>query len=100
MSKKERIPFLPNEAIAPGEVLEEHIESIGMTQAELAERTGLTPKTINEIVNGKAPVTPETALKLERVLGRPAHFWNNLELLYQEDLVRLASTRQMQTRLA
>lgn len=100
MSKKEPIPYLPNEAIAPGEVLEEHIDSIGMTQAELAERTGLTPKTINEIVNGKAPVSPETALKLERVLGRPAHFWNNLEQLYQEDLVRLADARRLQTRLA
>ena len=99
MSKKEPIPYLPDEAIVPGEVLDEHIESIGMTQAELAERTGLTPKTINEIVNGKAPVTPETAVKFERVLGRPAHYWNNLEQQYQEDLVRLADARRLQTRL-
>jgi addiction module HigA family antidote len=61
-----------------------------MTQKELSARTGLTPKTVNEIVQGKAPITPETALKLERVFGRPAHFWNGLERQYQETQARLA----------
>jgi addiction module HigA family antidote len=59
-----------------------------MTQRDLAARTGLAPKTVNEIVQGKAPITAETALKLERVVGRPAHFWQNLESLYQEARVR------------
>ena len=78
------IGFQPDYTIAPGEILAEYLEAVGMSQRDLALRTGLTPKTINEIVNAKATITAETALKLERVLGRPAHFWQNLESLYQE----------------
>lgn len=81
--------------VTPGEVLDEYLDSFEMTQVELAARTGLTPKTINEIVKGKSPVTPNTALKLERVLGRPAHFWNNLERRFQEDHARLAEQKQL-----
>jgi HTH-type transcriptional regulator / antitoxin HigA len=87
--------FLPDYLVAPGEVLAEYLEDLGMTQAELADRTGLTKKTINEIIKAKAPITPETALKLERTLGRPAHFWSNLERHYQDDLTRLAEQRRM-----
>lgn len=59
-----------------------------MTQAELAERTGRPRKTINEIIKGKAAITPETALQFERVLGVPASFWNSLERNYREYLAR------------
>ena len=82
--------YIPDYLVAPGEVLEEYLSSFGMTQAELADRTGLTRKTINEIIKGKSPITSETALKLERTVGRPAHFWSNLERQYQEDRSRLA----------
>ncbi|HYN77202.1 MAG TPA: HigA family addiction module antitoxin [Lamprocystis sp. (in: g-proteobacteria)] len=80
--------FEPDYVIPPGEILVEYLDSLGMTQRDLAARTGLTPKTVNEIVQGKAPITAETALKLERVLGRPAHFWQNLDSLYQAARVR------------
>ena len=81
--------FQPNYAVPPGETLKETLETIGMSQAELAERTGRPKKTINEIIMGKAAITSETALQLERVLGIPASFWNNLERNYQERLARL-----------
>ncbi|MBF0475371.1 MAG: HigA family addiction module antidote protein [Deltaproteobacteria bacterium] len=77
-----------------------HLEAYCITQAELATRTGLTKKTINEIVRGKSPITPDTALKLERTLGRPAHFWSNLERQYQEDKMRLAAQARLQSHLA
>ena len=35
---------------------------------------------LNEIIHGKRPVTPDTALRLERVLGMPADFWLGLQL--------------------
>ncbi len=76
--------YVPDYLVFPGEVLEEYLESYGMTQTELAARTGLTKKTINGIIKGKSPITSETALKLESSLGRPAHFWNNLERQFQE----------------
>ena len=82
--------YIPDYLVPPGEVLEEYLEAYSMTQAELSARTGLTKKTINEIIKGKSPITSETALKLERSLGRPAHFWNNLEGQFQEDRSRFA----------
>jgi addiction module HigA family antidote len=70
----------------PGDTLLETLEHIGMTQMELAERTGRPLKTINEIVKGKTGITPDTALQLERVLGVPARFWNSRERHYREYL--------------
>src|SRR5882757_7812581 len=68
----------------PGEVVVDYLEFHGWSQRDLARRTGLTPKTISEICNGKAPITPPTALALENVLKRPAHFWLNLQRQFDE----------------
>jgi HTH-type transcriptional regulator/antitoxin HigA len=100
MVKKNISEFKPDYAVPPGDILLEYLENIGMTQAELADRMGMTPKTVNEIIKGKAPITPETALKLERVFGRPAHFWNNLEQHYQEDRARIGEQSRLKSHLA
>ncbi|MBI3111038.1 MAG: HigA family addiction module antidote protein [Ignavibacteriales bacterium] len=81
--------FIPNYASPPGETLAEILEVRGMSQAELAARMGMTPKTINEIVKGKAPITPETAIKLEQVLDVQATFWNTREQHFREILARV-----------
>jgi len=91
--------YVPDYLVTPGEVLEDYLDDLGMTQLELAARTGLTKKTINEIIHAKSPITPETALKFERALGRPAHFWNNLEQRYQEDRIRLAEKQKLESSL-
>jgi addiction module HigA family antidote len=88
--------YIPDYLITPGEVLENYLVYAGITQAALADRTGLSKKTINEIVKAKSAITAETALKFERTLGRPAHFWSNLERQYQEDKVRLADKIQLE----
>ncbi len=89
--------FVPDYAIPPGETLQDTLAAIGMTQADLAERTGRPKKMINEIIKGKAPITPETALQLERVLNVPAKFWNNLETGYRETMARLAERESLQS---
>jgi len=88
--------YVPDYLVTPGEVLEDYLGYAGITQAALADRTGLSKKTINEIVKAKSTITAETALKFERTLGRPAHFWSNLERQYQEDKVRLADKLQLE----
>lgn len=95
MTKKTNTGYMPDLAIPPGETLQEYLDSLGMTQVELAKRTGLTTKTLNEIIKGKAPITPETSLKLESVFGTPASFWNNLEANYQETKARLEAEQEM-----
>jgi HTH-type transcriptional regulator / antitoxin HigA len=87
------IPFTAD-AVHPGEIVSEYVEFHGWTQRDLARRTGLTPKTISEICNGKAPLTPTTALALEKVLRRPAHFWLNLQRQYDEAEARNRELRK------
>ena len=95
MASKEQagIPFTPD-VVHPGEIVSEYVEFHGWTQRDLARRTGLTPKTISEIYNGKAPLTPTTALALEKVLRRPAHFWLNLQRQYDEAEARNRELRK------
>ena len=81
--------------IAPGETIEELLESHCMTQTDLANKTGINKKTINEIIKGKAPITQSTALKLEYVFDIPASFWNNLESNYRESLERKADLEKI-----
>lgn len=88
--------FSPDYAVLPGETVQEVIESLGIPQSELAERTGRPKKTINEIINGKAAITPETALQFERVLGVPASFWNSLEQNYRAALARNAERERLE----
>lgn len=79
----------PDSAIHPGQTLQEHLDSMVMSQMELSKRSGLTAKTINDIIKGKASITPETALKMESIFGTPASFWNQLEYTYQESIAKL-----------
>lgn len=71
--------FVPDYAVHPGEILEEILEAQGISKSEFAERSGLTPKTISWIITGKNPVTSESAIVFERVLGIAAETWNNLD---------------------
>ncbi len=72
----------------PGETLVEWLDEQGMTQLEIAARLGLSVEQVDEIANGSAPITIETALGLEQVTRVPAEFWNNLELNYRAHLTR------------
>src|SRR5581483_377714 len=76
--------YEPTTVAHPGETVMDYLESMGWSQRDLVRRTGITPKTISEICNGKAPITPPTALAFEKALQRPAHLWLNLQRMYDE----------------
>ena len=76
---KEDRGWSPHWATHPGEHLAEQIEARGWSQAEFARLAGLTPKLVSTIISGRNPVTPETAIKLERVLGLKAEIWTRLQ---------------------
>ena len=71
--------WTPDWATHPGEHLAEYLETYGWSQAEFARLAGLTPKLVSTIIKGANPVTPDTAIKLERVLGVKANIWTNLQ---------------------
>lgn len=95
VNKKENKGFMPSVAIPPGESIKENMEYLGMNQEELATRLGITPKHLSNIINGNAPVTYDTALKLETVIGPRAQFWMNLETNYQLHKARLEKQEEL-----
>ena len=82
--------------IPPGDVLSEELESLGMTQKELATVLGRPAQVVNEIIRGKKAITEETALELERVLGIGAHVWVGLESTYRLTLARNRERQRIQ----
>lgn len=80
----------------PGDTIQEQIDHIGMSQAELAERLGRSIPKLNELIKGKAPITKETATKLEYVLGIPSNFWLNLERHYQDELLEIEQMEHLE----
>ena len=64
----------------PGEMLrEEFLKPLGITQSAFAARLGVSFPRLNEVINGKRSVTPDTALRLARVTGMSADFWLGLQ---------------------
>jgi HTH-type transcriptional regulator/antitoxin HigA len=83
-------------AIPPGATIREQLENRGMKQKEFALRMGLSEKHISRLINGQAELTEDVALRLESVLGLPASFWNNLEVLYREQLARVNAENRLE----
>ncbi len=82
-------------AVPPGDTLQELLEERGMSQRDLARRTGLSPKHVNKLLHGLVPLSADVAIRLERVLGTPAQFWNQREANYRSDLERIRSKRNL-----
>ncbi|MGW5514037.1 HigA family addiction module antitoxin [Nocardia africana] len=84
-----------NYAVAPGEYLEEWIDDQGLSQQRVADLLGCSRKQVNEIVNGRAPITDDTAMRLERVVGIPADSWLRYEAAYRADLARITDQENL-----
>ena len=64
----------------PGEMLrEEFLVPLGITQSAFALQLGVSFPRLNEVINGRRAVTPDTALRLARVTGMSADFWLGLQ---------------------
>ena len=75
-------------ATPPGATIKEQLNNRGMSQKEFAARMDMSEKHISMLINGLVQLTPETAVRLETVLGVPAKFWNNLEAIYREKIIK------------
>lgn len=95
-----RFEFTPQSASPPGETLKETIEHLGISQADLARRTGLSTKHLNQIVQGIAVLSPETAVLLERATRIPAETWNNLEARWRSHQQRLQENEELAGQLS
>ena len=82
-------------ATPPGATIKEQLKDRGMSQKEFAARMDMSEKHISKLINGEVQLTPEVAVRLEMVLGVPAKFWNNLEGIYREKLIKAEAENAM-----
>lgn len=85
----------PDIPVAPGETIREVLEERGIPQTDFAVRLGRSEKFVSQLVNGKAPLTHETAIELERVLSIEAAFWNAAEAAYRDLLARQEANAEL-----
>ncbi len=77
---KEELSICRNGA---GGFLKKEMESRGWSQNDLAEITGLSIKTVNQIINNKQIMTPLNAIILGSAFDTAPEFWLNLDAKYQ-----------------
>lgn len=82
-------------ATPPGATIKEQLSDRGMSQKEFAARMDMSEKHISKLINGEVQLTSETAVRLETVLGVPAKFWNNLEAIYREKIIKAEAENSM-----
>ena len=87
--------------IHPGEILlEEFMQPLGLSQNALAKALHVTPRRINEIVNGKRSITADTALRLAQFFGNSAEFWMNLQYKYDLETARDRLSKKIEDEVA
>ncbi|MGB5962508.1 MAG: HigA family addiction module antitoxin [Coleofasciculaceae cyanobacterium] len=65
--------------IHPGEVISDILEDLEMTQTRFAEVLGVSRRTVNEIVQGRRPITVDMAIRIGKALGNGPQLWLNLQ---------------------
>lgn len=82
------LAYTPDYAVPPGRTLKETLDELHLSQSDFAVRASLSLKHINQILQGSAPITLETALAFEKVTQVPARLWTRLESNYREAKLR------------
>jgi HTH-type transcriptional regulator/antitoxin HigA len=85
----------PDWTSPPGDTISDLLEEQGWNQSSFADRMGYTEKHVSLLINGKAPITEETAFKLEKVTSIAAGFWLSREAQYREALGRVEEERAL-----
>jgi addiction module HigA family antidote len=88
----------PSKPIHPGEMIKEEIEYRGISQKKLSAQTGISYAALNEVLNGKRPVSTEYALLFEAALGIEAGIWLKTQADY--DMQTAKSNKTFAERLA
>lgn len=93
---KTRIESLRRDWISPpGNTIADLLEERKWTQAQLADRLGVSRKHVSELVTGKATISEANAVKLARVLGSTVGFWLNREAGYRAALADQQAIEQL-----
>ena len=67
----------------PGEFLDSRfLRPLAITQTDLAEALGVSRRRVNELINGRRAITPDTAVRLALFFGNDASFWMHLQVAW------------------
>jgi addiction module HigA family antidote len=81
----------------PGQILKEDLlDPLGMSINQLAKALCVPANRLNQIVNGKRAITPDTSLRLARYFGFTAEYWLNLQTHHDLELTRRKSLRKIE----
>ncbi len=84
--------------VHPGELLKDELEYRHLSQKEVAKQLGLPYTALNEILNGKRPVTTDFAMIMEAALGVPAYMLVGMQTDYNLQVAQ--SDSKLSKRLA
>ncbi|GAX40187.1 XRE family plasmid maintenance system antidote protein [Tolypothrix sp. NIES-4075] len=65
--------------VHPGEVISDILEDLEITQTKFAEVLGVSRRTVNEIIQGRRPITVDMAIRIGKALGNGPQLWLNLQ---------------------
>ena len=74
--------------IHPGEILGQELDALELRATELATRLDVPVERVSDLVEARADLSAEMALRLARYLGTSPEFWLNLQKAYELDLAR------------
>ena len=67
----------------PGDIIKyDCLQPLGLSFTDAAKILGVTRPTISKLVNGRASVSPEMAIRLSKAFGSTPEFWLRLQLNY------------------
>lgn len=78
----------PSTPIHPGEILKDELIARNISQRKFASIIDVSYSVLNEVINGKRPITTEYALKIEAATGIPAYLWINMQTAYNMQTAR------------
>lgn len=81
--------------ITPGDFLRAELHARGISQADLALRAGVSAKHLNQVIQDVVPLSTDTALRLERVLGISADLLGQLDASHQAQLGRTKAAAKL-----
>ena len=77
----------------PGTLIKSDIDALGLSIVEAAKGLGISRQQLHSVIAGRASVTPEMAIRLEKALGSTADTWLRLQMNYDLGADQATCTR-------
>jgi addiction module HigA family antidote len=77
LAQSSRRPPMPGEFLAT-----RFLKPLAINQTELAQALGVSRRRVNELINGRRAITPDTAIRLATFFGNEAAFWMHLQVAW------------------